>query len=71
MYFQSTKLYDKNKSQSTRQVTLKVVSVVSSNKYLKFLLIHFAEYGNDNFSANDSLYLSNLKNPKTNTVLTT
>ena len=63
MYFQSTKLYDKNKSQSTRQVTLKVVSVVSS--------IHFAEYGNDNFFANDSLYLSNLKNPKTNTILTT
>ena len=40
----------------------------SENKYLKFLLKHFAENGKEKLSPNDSSILSNLKNAKTNII---
>ena len=41
------------------------------NKYLKFLLKHFAENGMEKLSPNESSILSNLKNARWNTILTT
>ena len=43
---------------------------VQEKKFQKILLKHFAEKGKENFTLNDSLFLSNLKNAKTNTILT-
>ena len=40
------------------------------NKQVKFLLKHFAENGKQKLFLNDSSFLSNLENAKTNTVLT-
>ena len=37
---------------------------------LKFLSKHFIENGEDKLDANDSLFISNLENVKTNTTLT-
>ena len=41
------------------------------NKYLKVLSKHFPENGKEKLSPNDSSMLSNLKNVKRNTALTT
>ena len=40
------------------------------NKQVKFLSKHFAENGKEKLFLNDSSFLSNLENAKTNTVLT-
>ena len=41
-----------------------------SNKYLKCLSKHFAENWKKKLFPNDSSFISNLKNAKTNTILT-
>ena len=41
-----------------------------SNKHFEFLSKHFAENGKEKLFPNDSLFLSSLKNAKTNAILT-
>ena len=47
-----------------------VYDIKFSKQILKFLSKHFVDNGEDKLDANDSLFISNLENVKTNTTLT-
>ena len=65
MCFESSELHDIKKWQSQNK---KYQSF--KNKYFKFLSRHFAENGKEKLFPNNTSLLSNLKNAKTNIILT-
>ena len=64
MCFESSKLL------SFMTLSFYVYDIKFLKQILKFLSKHFIENGEDKLDANDSLFISNLENVKTNTTLT-